>query len=218
MQAEALAESTDWLKTAEALKQLQAEWKEIGPIAHDKAKPVWDRFRKACDHFFTRRDEDRTKRRADGAQNLEKKQALCVRAEALAQSSDWDAASAEVKALQAEWKQVGPVRASQSDAVWQRFRAACDLFFDRYKRRDELADDAAVAAREALCVEAEALGAESRRRALAAKVLAAQATWRQAKAVSREKAEALNTRFADAVARLIESQPAAFAGTELDPQ
>jgi hypothetical protein len=217
LKAEALAESTDWLKTAEALKQLQSEWKEIGPVAHHKSKAVWDRFRKACDRFFSRRDEDRTRRRAEGALNLEKKEALCVRAEALALSSDWDVASAEVKALQAEWKQVGPVRASQSDAVWQRFRAACDLFFDRYKRRDELADEAAVAAREALCVEIDALSEEPEE-SLAAKVLAAQATWRQAKAVSREKAEALNTRFADAVARVVEARPAAFFGTDLDPQ
>jgi Domain of Unknown Function (DUF349) len=216
VQAETLAESGDWLKTTEALKVLQAEWKAVGPIAHHKSKPVWDRFRKACDRFFTRRDEDRGRRRAEGSQNLEKKRELCVKAEALAQSTDWDAASAEIKALQTEWKQVGPVRASQSDAVWQRFRAASDLFFDRYKRRDELADDVAVAAREALCAGVEGL-TEEPAESLAAKVLAAQAEWRQAKPVSREKAEALNTRFAAAVARLIESQPTAFAGTELDP-
>jgi len=217
VQAEALAESGDWLKTTEALKKLQADWKEIGPVAHNKSKPVWDRFRKACDRFFSRRDEDRGRRREEGTQNLEKKRALCVRAEALAESSDWDQASAEIKALQAEWKQVGPVRASQSDAIWQRFRAAADRFFDRYKRRDELMDDAAVAAREALCAEVEGLTAEPAE-TLAAKVLAAQAAWRQAKAVSREKTEGLNTRFAEAVARVIAAQPLAFAGTELDPE
>jgi Domain of Unknown Function (DUF349) len=217
VQAEALADSGDWLKTTEALKKLQAEWKEIGPVAHNKSKPVWDRFRKACDRFFSRRDEDRGRRREEGAQNLDKKRELCARAEALAESNDWDTALAQIKALQGEWKQVGPVRASQSDAVWKRFRSACDLFFDRFKRRDELADDAAVAAREALCTEVEGLGAEPVE-SLAAKVLAAQASWRQAKAVSREKAEALGARFAAAVAGLIEGQPAAFAGTELDPE
>jgi hypothetical protein len=217
VQAENLATSTDWLKTAEALKNLQTEWKKVGPVAHHKAKPVWDRFRKACDQFFSRRDEDRTKRRADGAVNLEKKQGLCVRAEALAQSSDWEKASAEVKALQAEWKQIGPVRGSQSEAVWQRFRGACDVFFDRYKRRDELADEAAVAEREAICAEVEGLDAEPAE-GLAAKVLQAQTRWRQARAVSREKTQALHTRFAGAVARLVERAPAAFAGTELDPE
>ena len=149
------AESTDWLKTAEALKQLQAEWKEVGPIAHHKAKPVWDRFRKACDHFFSRRDEDRTKRREEGRRTSRRSRPLREgRGPGLVERLG--RAAAEIKALQAEWKQVGPVRASQSDAVWQRFRAACDLFFDRYKRRDELADEAAVAAREALCGEADA--------------------------------------------------------------
>jgi hypothetical protein len=135
--------------------------KEIGPVHHSKAKLVWDRFRKACDHFFHRRDGDRAKRREESAQNLEKKQALAGSAEALAESTDWDASSAEIRKLQAEWKTIGPVRASESDAVWQRFHAASDRFFDRYKRRGELADEAAVEAREAICAELEGLSTDA---------------------------------------------------------
>jgi len=216
-QAEGLAESTDWLKTAEALKKLQVEWKEIGPVHHSKAKPVWDRFRKACDHFFHRRDGDRAKRREESAQNLEKKQALAGSAEALAESTDWDASSAEIRKLQAEWKTIGPVRASESDAVWERFHAACDRFFDRYKRRGELVDEAAVQARQAICAELEGLNADAPE-GLAEKVHLAQTAWRQAPATSREKAEGLAGRFVAAVARLVEAQPAAFVGTDLDPE
>jgi hypothetical protein len=217
VRAEALSESTDWLKSAEALKALQAEWKEVGPTTHATSKAVWERFRKACDRFFVRRDEDRTKRREDWKKNLEQKRELCAKAEALADSSDWDTAAAEIKKLQADWKQVGPVKASDSEAIWQRFRAAADRFFDRYKHRDELADHAAAEAREAICVEAEALlSAEAD--GLAEKVHALQASWRQAPAVSPRRSEDLVARFQRAIGAVVEAQPAAFAGTDLDPE
>src|SRR5205085_1843989 len=122
--AESLADSTQWIQTAEAIKALQAEWKTIGPVSRGKEKAIWDRFRAACDRFFTRRHEDLAQRKATWAANYAKKEALAVRAEALAQSTDWDAAAAEIKRLQAEWKTIGPVKKSRSEAIWQRFRAA----------------------------------------------------------------------------------------------
>ena len=66
-------------------------------------------------------------------------------------------AAAEIRRLQAEWKTVGPVRRTKSEALWQRFRAACDTFFDRYKRRDEIELEAQQADREALVAELESL-------------------------------------------------------------
>jgi hypothetical protein len=215
--AEALSESTEWLKTTEALKALQAEWKEVGPTVNAPSKAVWERFRKACDRFFTRRDEDRVKRREDSKKNLEAKRALCEKAEALAESSDWDTAAAEIKKLQGEWKQTGPVRPSDSDAIWQRFRAAADRFFDRYKRRDEIADTSAVEAREAICAQLQALASDDAS-GLAEKVAAVQAAWRQAPGVSSAKSPELTARYVQALAAVIEAQPAAFAGTDLDPE
>src|SRR6185436_9861960 len=82
--------------------------------------------------------------------------ALCARAEALADSIDWDAAAAEIKQLQAEWKTIGAVKKSRSEAIWQRFRSACDRFFARYAQRHEIARGERVAAREAICAEVEA--------------------------------------------------------------
>ena len=93
--AESLSESTQWIQTAEALKKLQAEWKTIGPVSRGKEKVVWDRFRTACDRFFTRRHADLAERKAVWAQNLAKKDALSARAEALAESTDWENAAGE---------------------------------------------------------------------------------------------------------------------------
>ena len=78
------------------------------------------------------------RRKDEWSANLARKEALCVQAEALAESTDWNAAAATLKKLQAEWKTIGPVRKAKSEAVWHRFREACDHFFERFKHRDSL--------------------------------------------------------------------------------
>jgi hypothetical protein len=155
--AEALADSTRWIQTADEIKKLQAEWKTIGPVTRGQEKIVWDRFRAACDRFFTRRHADLAERKTVWAQNLAKKEELCVRAEAVAESTDWESAAAEIKKLQAEWKTIGPVKKTRAEAIWQRFRAACDHFFTRYAQRHDIAREERVTAREAIVRELEAL-------------------------------------------------------------
>src|SRR4051794_21671299 len=155
--AEALAESTNWIQTAEEIKKLQAEWKTIGAVSRGQEKAIWERFRSACDRFFTRRHADLAERKTVWADNLAKKEALCVRAEALKDSTDWDAAATEMKRLQAEWKTIGPVKKTRSEALWQRFRGAADHFFARYTQRHDIALGERVAAREAIVAELEAL-------------------------------------------------------------
>ena len=82
--------------------------------------------------------------------NLERKEALCAKAEALTDSTDWESTASQMRQLQTEWKSIGPVRKSKSEAVWQRFRAACDRFFERYKHRDQVDLVAKAAPREAV--------------------------------------------------------------------
>src|SRR5262249_13694174 len=91
--------------------------------------------------------------------NLAKKDALIEKVEALKDSTDWEAAATEIKRLQAEWKTIGPVKKSRSEALWQRFRGACDHFFARYAQRHDIARGERVAAREAIVAELEALAA-----------------------------------------------------------
>jgi hypothetical protein len=225
--AEAQAESTSWVQTAEAIKKLQAEWKAIGPVPRGKEKATWDRFRGACDRFFTRRHEDFAQRKATWAENLAKKDALCARAEALAESSEWDAAAAELRKLQAEWKTIGPVKKSKSEAVWQRFRGACDRFFARYASRHDTARAERVAAREALCAELEACAARDdvpdaagAPPDLAATVRGVRARWQQelaSRGVDPDRARALDQRFSAALNAVLSRWPASFAGSDLDP-
>jgi Domain of Unknown Function (DUF349) len=233
-QAEALAASTNWIRTAEEIKRLQAEWKTIGPVTRGQEKAVWERFRAACDRFFTRRHADLAQRKTVWAENLAKKEALIAKAEALQESTDWDAAAAEIKRLQAEWKAIGPVKKSRSEALWQRFRAACDHFFERYAHRHDIARGERVAAREAIVSELEALGGTNNPELaaepptgsieppddLVAKVRALRGRWNSelaARGVDRDRAVVLDQRFAAAFARVLSRWPQAFAGTDLDP-
>ena len=146
------------------MKKLQAEWQASGPVPRPDTRVVWKRFRDACDKFFTRRNEDLAQRKEVWSANQAKKEALCARAEELAESRDWDKAASELRRLQADWKTVGPVRRSKSEALWQRFRTAADRFFDRYKRRDEIEIESRQADREALAVELEVVPAGRGRR------------------------------------------------------
>jgi hypothetical protein len=216
-QAEALAVSSDWIKTADKVKALQAEWKTIGPAPRREQKKLWERFHAACDRFFSARKQDLSRRKEEWSKNLEKKQALIAQAEAIAQSSDWEAAAAEVRRLQAEWKAAGPVKKSRSEALWQRFKAGCDVFFERYKSKDQLAAEESLAAREALVSELQGFGAGEPAADLAPRIQDVLARWRQAPPLAGPKAAELQERFAAARDSLVESHPQAFAGTDLDP-
>jgi hypothetical protein len=222
--AEALADSTDWVKTAAEIQSLQAEWKKIGPVSRGHEKAVWERFRAACDRFFTRRQEDLKHRKEEWASNLAKKEALCETAEALADSADWDTTASQLKRLQSEWKTIGPVRKSKSEAVWQRFRGACDRFFDRYKHRDQVELQQKAAARDSIIRDLEALLPQNGNAAgdapdkLYETVRDTRTKWQQAPEVPRQLQQDLAARYHQAIGQLIGTWPSAFAGTDLDPE
>jgi len=234
--AEALAPSTDWIKTAEELKKLQTEWQAIGPVPRQDTRTTWKRFREACDTFFTRRNSDLAQRKEIWATNQAKKEALCVRVEQVASSMEWERSAAEIRRLQSDWKAIGPVRRSRSEALWQRFRAGCDAFFDRYKRRDQIELEAKQADREALVAELESLAPAERGEtgvasadvtasspapaiedtALLERVRSLRNRWNQSTPVVRQGADPLSGRFMAALEHLLANQPDAFKGTELD--
>ena len=219
---EALADSTDWVRTATEIQKLQSEWKTIGPVTRGHEKAIWERFRSACDRFFTRRQEDLKHRKEDWSANLARKEQLCERAEALADATDWDATASALKQLQAEWKTIGPVRKSKSEAVWQRFRAACDRFFDRYKHRDQADLQARVAERDGVVRALEALASRgdgsTAPEGLYTIVQGARSKWSHGPELPRAVQEELATRYHQALGRLVALWPSAFSGTDLDPE
>jgi hypothetical protein len=219
-EAESLAASTDWVKTAARFEALQKNWRTAGPVPRDAARDLSQRFRTASNAFFARRREDMAKRKKIWAENLAAKEALCERAEVLAESTEWDTAVAGMKKLQAEWKTIGPVRRNKSDVIWTRFRAAADTFFDRYHRRHEIALSTKLAEREALVVEIEQLSEAENGHVpadLTARVQELRTTWNRSVPIPAAGMKPLTERWQAAFGQLIEKQSDAFAGTDLDP-
>ena len=220
-ESERLALSTDWLKTLRRMTDLQAEWKDLKPVPRTEQKELWKRFRDACNTFFGRRKADLAERKKEWAKNLALKEALCDRVIALAEAEDLDAAVGEAKRAQTEWKTIGPVRRNRSEVVWQRFHTACDAVFERVQAKQHADSQAQAAVREALCVEAESLIPEEPAGAstedLAARIRDLQQRWREAPEVPQAFSRQLTARFGQAIARLVETCPDAFRGTDLDP-
>jgi hypothetical protein len=217
-EAEALAQSADWTKATTRFQELQTEWRALGAVPRSDARDLAQRFRTACNAFFSRRREDLTARKKVWTDNLSKKDALCLRAEALAESMDWEAASAEMKRLQAEWKMVGPVRRAKSEAVWARFRTAADHFFQRYHNRHQITMTSKLAEREALVSNLEALlNAAEPPEDLAAQVEALRSTWNRSVPIPAAEMTPIAERWRTAFTALLDRRGGAFAGTDLDP-
>lgn len=120
-----------WDDATKQIIELQNEWKKLGFAARKVNNALFARFRAKCDEFFGQKAAFFKQMKEQMASNLAKKVALCEKAEALKDSTDWKATSEALVALQKEWKTVGPVVKKQSDAVWKRFVGACDYFFEQ---------------------------------------------------------------------------------------
>lgn len=121
----------EWNKSSKEMIELQKVWKTIGFAPKKDNNKIYERFRAACDVFFSSKREYYQEAREDQQNNLQFKVDLCIQAEALKDSPEWKKATEELINLQKRWKEVGPVPRKQSDEVWKRFRAACDYFFKR---------------------------------------------------------------------------------------
>ena len=121
----------EWNKANERLIELQAQWRTVGFAPKKENAKIYDRFRAACDKFFECKHSFYADVKDDMEQNLSLKTALCEAAEALVEGEDWKAATDKILELQAEWKKIGTVSRRHADAIWRRFRAACDKFFER---------------------------------------------------------------------------------------
>ena len=129
----ALETYNQWNDKTQEIIALQEEWKTIGFAPQKMNNKIFERFRTACDAFFQRKAEFYKDMKDNLSANLDKKTALCEKAEALKDSTDWKATADKLAALQREWKTIGAVPKKQSDAIWKRFNAACDAFFEKRK-------------------------------------------------------------------------------------
>lgn len=127
--AEQLSESTDWVATTKQLIALQAEWKTIGSVPNKASDTVWKRFSKACNTFFDRKKAANNTGSEEETANLAKKQDIIARLQQLITEGS-DNLHDAVKALQAEWNEVGHVPFKKKEQIYQAYRKACDTLYE----------------------------------------------------------------------------------------
>lgn len=122
-----------WDEMTKTILAAQEDWKKLGYASRKVNNTLFARFRAICDKFFTLKAEHYREMKDELAANLTKKIALCEKAEALKDSTDWRKTADELVKLQKEWKTIGTVPKKHSDTIWRRFQTACDSFFERRK-------------------------------------------------------------------------------------
>jgi hypothetical protein len=224
-----LTSHTAWEQATQEILSAQEDWKKLGFASKKINNALFARFRKTCDDFFAAKGEYFRQMRDVRNNNLERKIALCERAEALKESTDWKKTSEELAELQKEWKTVGHVDKKHSDAVWHRFLDACDYFFDRRKkatsgqRRTEREN---LRAKEEVLTNLKAIAEDTPRDEAIAKVKELQAAWQGIGHVPFRDKDRVNDEYRELVAKLYDqfdirekrARMDAFAGNIRDMQ
>lgn len=128
-----ITNASTWNRWTDEVLKLQEEWRTIGWTKKKENEEIWQEFRGLCDLFFTKRKEQVEKRKSAFKEHRDKKEALIAKAKELQESDDWKGTTEALKKLQEQWKNVGSADPRDEQKLWQRFRSACDIFFQRKK-------------------------------------------------------------------------------------
>jgi len=183
-----------WKDKFKSVQELQESWKNIGMVPKENVAALTERFRAATNAFYAQHKENLKAEDESREANYEKKVALCMEAEAIQESSDWNATSNKLKQLQDAWKATGPVPKSKSDEIWTRFRTACDAFFEKKRAHFEEMDASKqknLEAKNALCEKLESASEQTSLEELKA----AEAEWKTLGMVPKDAVEAVSERF-----------------------
>ena len=201
--AEKLAENENVVNAFHELQKLHEQWKEYGPVAKEKREEIWDRFKAATSVVNKKYQAHFEGLKAQQEENLEKKKVLCEKLEEIAEreiknTADWNQFSKEIESLQAEWRTIGFATKKENQKIYDRFRAACDKFFERKREHYTTIKDSMTAnleKKQAIIEQAEALKSSTEWKKTADQLIALQKQWKEIGAVPRKKSEQLWKRF-----------------------
>lgn len=196
-----------WNEATRKVLAMQEEWKKIGPGPLEVNKQLWKEYRQICDTFFNNKGEYFKGFDGQRSDNLARKIAICERAEALAESSDWKETAKVLKELQDEWKQIGAVHERHSNKVWKRFRKACDTFFERRSQAsnaEKSSLDDNLKKKEELIAKLEALTASENPGAQIDTFNEIQAEWKATGHVPFKLKDKINNAFKEAIQKYFE--------------
>ena len=202
-EAEALAAQENVVEAFRELQKLHEQWKEYGPVAKDHRESIWDRFKAATAVINKRYQAHFEGLKEQQNENLAKKTVLCekveeIAAREIADSNEWNACSKEIEEIQKEWRTIGFASKKDNQKIYDRFRAACDKFYERKREfYNEYKDsiNANLEKKIALCEEAEALMVSTDWKKATDQFIALQKQWKEIGAVPRKKSEQLWKRF-----------------------
>ncbi len=188
---ESLQDSTDWRETAPKIKEAQEQWKSVGPVPRDQIDVIWERFHGACEKFFTARKEHLEKLDAERPANQAKKEEFCRLVESLDELETEKEKFLRVRETQTAWKETGPAPREAEEELWQRFRKACDAYYDQ--RKSGMAENRSL--KEELCAEAEAMADSNNWKETSERFKSLQERWREVGPAPREVDRQLWQRF-----------------------
>ena len=218
-QAEALTEATAIVEAFHKLQKLHEEWREIGPVSMEHKECLWNRFKTASTTINRRHQEHFENIKNEQLHNFERKAALCEEiekfvAEAPTSHKAWNKASERVQAIQAEWRTIGFAPKKDNNKVYDRFRTACDKFFEvKHAFYAEAKDDMAksLEIKNSLCEQAEAIAEREDWTKATEELLALQAEWKKSGTVARKYADVVWKRFRTACDKFFERKSQHFS-------
>jgi DNA repair exonuclease SbcCD ATPase subunit len=221
---ERLDEEKDVISAFYQLQKLHQEWREVGPVARELREEIWARFKKASSVINKKHQEHFDDLRGLEQRNLEEKTALCEEMEAIDYSllstfKEWDEKNKRVLELQDKWKTIGFAPKKQNVKIFERFRGACDVFFqkksDFYKGIKETMD-VNLEKKKTLCEKAEALKESQEWKEVTDKLIALQKEWKTIGPVSRKYSDAIWKRFISACDHFFEQKNTHFSSQKTE--
>ena len=201
--AEKLSENDNVVEAFRELQKLHEQWKEFGPVAKEFRDSIWERFKAASSVINKKYQAYFEDQKEKQQENLEEKTKLCEMTEAIASkevksSNEWNTLSAEIEEIQKKWRTIGFATRKENQKIYDRFRAACDKFFERKREyyaqfKDTMNEN--MEKKLSLIEQAEALKDSKEWKKTTEALIALQKQWKEIGAVPRKKSEQLWKRF-----------------------
>ncbi|PKQ63122.1 hypothetical protein BZG02_10180 [Labilibaculum filiforme] len=224
VETEKLLEDPSVVKAFNTLQKYHEQWREIGPVPREQKEEIWERFKEATTTINRNHQEFYEGLKSEQKTNLEKKEVLCGKVELIANSNveshkDWNASSKEILDLQKEWRTIGFAPKKDNNKIYQRFRAACDLYFDKKRKfylklKDKLGEN--LEKKMELCNLAEGLQDSTDWKETTDKLIAIQKEWKQIGPVPRKVSEELWVRFRAACDKFFSNKSGHFDHVDTD--
>ncbi len=221
-EAEALLLEPSPVSSFHKLQKLHEQWREAGPVANEYKELLWDRFREASSKINKRHQEYFEEIKEEQQRNLELKTSLCEQTEELlapeyTSRKEWEAASEKLIEIQKVWKTIGFAPKKDNTKIYERFRAACDRFFEKKRAFYSQAKgemDANLQAKVALCEQAEALAESTEWKKATDQLIALQKQWKEIGPVPRKQSDTVWKRFRKACDAFFENKSKHFSETD----